>query len=963
MTTPADSAAEPSATEPSATEPSATEPSATNPHATDPSAPERDAFDLREPSEARRTSAEIRRAFLEFFAARGHEVVPSAPIVPQSDPTLMFVNAGMVPFKDVFTGKDARPYKRAASSQKCIRISGKHNDLENVGVTARHHTFFEMLGNFSFGDYFKEEAIVSAWELLTRVFGIPRERLVITVFNGEGGFPADDEAAAIWRKVTGFGDDRILRLGLADNFWTMGDTGPCGPCSEIHYFHGGAPDVTRFGEEPRVDGSGWTEIWNLVFMQYDRAERDAPVTPLPAPSIDTGMGLERLACVLQGVTSNYDTDLLRCLIDKAAVISGKRYTAGTGDDDVSMRVIADHARTTAFLIAEGVMPERQRREYVLRRVMRRAIRHGHRLGIERPFLHEVALEVALRMGDVYRELKDRREFIAKVTEDEEVRFRATLKRGMKILDERFGEMRGRGEATLPAAPAADLYTTYGFPLDLTQVICKEQGYGVDVEGAEAIVKGAAEVDGPIDPTAAIDPLHRKARAALAEPVAFLGYERESAESEVVALLKREVAAPGERAKISRTAALRAEEGDRVEVVVKATPFYAESGGQVGDAGVIVAEGLKINVTDTQRPIAGLVVHEGLVEEGAIAVGAKVRLEVDNPQRSATRRNHSATHLLHWALRTVLGEHAQQKGSRVGPDILRFDFTHSRPLTREEVTRVEDLVNAKVLENAPVHTEILAMDEAKRRGAMAIFEEKYGDTVRMLTMTPEVVELCGGTHARALGDIGLFKIVGEGGVAAGVRRVFAATGENALRYVRDAEAELTRARAVVKAQGGDLIEKLTRLVTHERELEKKIAELERRLLEGGGSGGDGGGGIEAMLAGAREISGVKVLARRVADGTQAAALRELAEKLRDKLGDQAAVLLAAVSDGKAQLAVMVSKPATARIKAGDLIKGVAAIVGGKGGGRPDMAQAGGAEVARIDDAIAATYDEAERLLAS
>lgn len=947
MTTPVDSATEPRATEPRTTEPRTTEPRA----------PDREA---REGREERRSSAEIRRAFLDFFAARGHEVVPSAPIVPQNDPTLMFVNAGMVQFKDVFTGKDTRPYTRAASSQKCIRISGKHNDLENVGVTARHHTFFEMLGNFSFGDYFKEEAIVSAWELLTRVFEIPRERLVITVFNGEGGFPADDEAAAIWRKVTGFGDDRILRLGLADNFWTMGDTGPCGPCSEIHYFHGGAPDVSRFGEEPRVDGSGWTEIWNLVFMQYDRAERDAPVTPLPAPSIDTGMGLERLACVLQGVTSNYDTDLLRCLIDRAAAISGKRYTAGTGDDDVSMRVIADHARTTAFLIAEGVMPERQRREYVLRRVMRRAIRHGHRLGIERPFLHEVALEVVDRMGDVYRELRDRRELIAKVTEDEEVRFRATLKRGMKILEERFGEMRGRGETTLPAAPAADLYTTYGFPLDLTQVICKEQGYGVDVEGAEAIVKGAADVDGPIDPTAAVDPLHRKARAALAEPVAFLGYERESAESEVVALLKRE--GEGERAKVSRTSVERAEKGSRVEVVVKATPFYAESGGQVGDSGVILAEGLKITVTDTQRPIAGLVVHEGLVEEGAIAVGDKVRLEVSHPQRSATRRNHSATHLLHWALRTVLGEHAQQKGSRVGPDILRFDFTQSRPLTREEVTRVEDLVNQKVLENAPIHTEILAMDEAKRRGAMAIFEEKYGDTVRMLTMTPEVVELCGGTHARALGDIGLFKIVSEGGVAAGVRRIFAATGENALRYMRDAEAELTRARAVVKAQGGDLIDKLTRLVAHERELEKKIAELERRLLEGSGPGG-GGGGIEAMLEDAREIGGVKVLARRVADGTQAAALRELAEKLRDKLGDRAAVLLAAVSDGKVQLAVMVSKPATAQIKAGDLIKGVATIVGGKGGGRPDMAQAGGAEVARIDEAVAATYSEAERLLAS
>jgi alanyl-tRNA synthetase len=907
------------------------------------------------------TSAEIRRTFLEFFAARGHEVVPSAPLVPQNDPSLMFVNAGMVPFKNVFSGKDSRPYKRAASSQKCIRISGKHNDLENVGVTARHQTFFEMLGNFSFGDYFKEEAITFAWELLTSVYGIPKERLVVTVFNGEGSFPADDEAAAIWRKVTGFGDDRILRLGLADNFWSMGDTGPCGPCSEIHYFHGAEPDLSRFGEEPRIDGSGWTEIWNLVFMQYDRAEKDAPVSLLPAPSIDTGMGLERLACVMQGVTSNYDTDLLRSLVDKTAAIAAKAYTGGTGDDDVSMRVIADHVRTGAFLIAEGVMPDRQRREYVLRRVMRRAIRHGHRLGIERPFLHEVALEVVDRMGNVYPELRDRREFIARVTEDEEVRFRATLKRGMKILEERFTEMRSRGVTVLPAAPAADLYTTYGFPLDLTQVICKEQGYGVDVEGAEAIVKGAAETEGPIDPNAAVDPAHRQARASLAQPVVFSGYEREEGESEVAVLLKVEVSRDGGREKKTRAAVDRAGALDRVEVVVKVTPFYAESGGQVGDVGTVSCDGLRIEITDTQRPLTGLVVHEGIVKEGSIAVGAKVHLEVDHAARSATRRNHSATHLLHWALRTVLGEHAQQKGSRVGPDILRFDFTHTRPLTRDEIERIEDLVNEKVLGNAPVLTEIRTMEEAKMRGAMAIFEEKYGDTVRMLTMTPEVVELCGGTHARALGDIGLFKITSEGGIAAGVRRILAVTGLDALRYVRQAEAELSRARAAVKAQGGDLVDKISRLVAHERELEKKITDLERRLLEGGGP--SGGGGLDAMLAEAREIGGIKVLARRVPDGTQVAALRDLAEKLRDKLGERAAVTLGAVVDGKVQLAVMISKPVTDRLKAGDLIKGVAAIVGGKGGGRPDMAQAGGNDETKIDEAIAATYGEVERLLAS
>ena len=912
----------------------------------------------------------VRRTFLEFFAARGHEVVRSAPLVPQNDPTLMFVNAGMVPFKDVFTGKDTRSYKRAASSQKCIRISGKHNDLENVGVTARHQTFFEMLGNFSFGDYFKEDAIAFAWELLTKVYGVPESRMVVTVYNGEGGFAPDEEAAAIWKKVTGFGDERILRLGKDDNFWTMGDTGPCGPCSEVHFFHGGEPDLARFGEEPRVDGSGWMEIWNLVFMQYDRAEKDAPVTPLPAPSIDTGMGLERITSIVQGVTSNYDTDLLRPLVDLASTISGKPYTGGMADDDVSMRVIADHARTTAFLIAEGVQPERQRREYVLRRVMRRAIRHGHRLGIDRPFLHEVALAVAAAMGDTYPELRERRELIASITEDEEVRFRATLKRGLKILEEGFDDLRAKGEKVLTPAAAADLYTTYGFPLDLTEVICAEVGFGVDLKGAEEIVKGGPGATGHIDPGAMVDPVHHTLRARLA-PTVFTGYEREEGESEVLGLIQVELSGEGDRARKRRTVVDQVEAGMTVEIVVAETPFYAESGGQVGDIGLLGAPrsaaepaALHVAITGTQRPLPGLVVHEGLVKEGGLKVGDRVQLEVDHAARSATRRNHSATHVLHWALRTVLGEHAQQKGSRVGPDILRFDYSHNKPLGREEIARIEDLVNAKILENAPVLTEVLSMDEARKKGAMAIFEEKYGDVVRMLTMTPEIVELCGGTHARALGDIGLFKITSDGGIAAGVRRITAVTGRNALEYVREAEGELQRARLAARAQGGDLVEKITKLSARERELEKKIADLDRKLLEGGGpsASGGGGGGLDGMLAGARELGGVKVLALRVPDGTQSGALRELAEKLRDKLGERSAVLLGAVAGDKAQLVVMVSKAATDRLKAGDLVKTIARIVGGSGGGRPDMAQAGGTDIGKIDEAVAALYTEVERLSA-
>jgi alanyl-tRNA synthetase len=658
-------------------------------------------------------SSTIRAAFLDYFRQHGHAVQKSAPLVPQNDPTLMFANAGMVPFKDVFTGKDTRPWKRATSSQKCIRISGKHNDLENVGVTARHHTFFEMLGNFSFGDYFKEEAIVFAWELLTKGFNVPKDRLVITVFGGEPGSlapEADDEARAIWKKVSGFGDERIIGLGMKDNFWQMGETGPCGPCSEIHYFHGETVDLGALGKEPTPSGLGWTEIWNLVFMQFERREQAGSyiLDPLPKPSVDTGMGLERITSVLEGKSSNYDTDLLRPLVEKAAALSGKAYGGTQADDDTSMRVIADHARTTAFLIAEGIFPDRAGREYVLRRVMRRAVRHGHRLGITRPFLHEVALEVVARMGDAYPELVARKDLIATVTEQEEVRFRETIDRGLKILDEEIAALPGTGaERRIPGAAVFKLYDTFGFPPDLTQVIAEERGLSVDLDGYDKALaeQRARSEHSKVGEEAVGDVWHETMEAIRAggvPTVAFTGYEREQGQGNVIAIVKGAALVP------------RAEAGDLVGLVTDTTPFYGEAGGQVGDHGAIRAAGGWLEVTDTQKPVTGLVVHHGRVREGIIAVGDAAALEVDHERRSATRRNHSATHILHWALRRVLGEQAAQKGSLVGPDRLRFDFSHGKAVTPEQIAAIEDLVNAKILTNAPVETEVLPIDVARAK---------------------------------------------------------------------------------------------------------------------------------------------------------------------------------------------------------------------------------------------------------
>src|SRR6478736_5595725 len=780
----------------------------------------------------------------------------------------MFANAGMVQFKDVFVGRETRSYKRATTSQKCIRISGKHNDLEAVGPSPRHHTFFEMLGNFSFGDYFKEEAIVFAWDFLTKELQLPTDRLILTYFKGENGIPEDTFARDLWQKITGFGPDRVRGLGMSDNFWQMGETGPCGPSSEIFFCNGPNVDSATFGDEQTVEGYGWMEIWNLVFMQFERSlvGGEYKLADLPAPSIDTGAGLECLACVTQGKTNNYDTDLLRQLID--------------------------HARTTAFLIAEGVMPDRSGKEYVLRRVMRRAIRHGHWLGIERLFLHQVALRVVDAMGEQYPELRERRELIASIAENEEVRFRETIERGLSLLDERFDVMVANKQTTLPGADAFKLYDTYGFPRDLTDVICAERGFTVDDEGYKEALKEAKERSEFKSQNQAVEGVYRVALAAVpGGSVRFSGYEKDRDRGKLLAIIKDGNLVP------------EASAGDSVKLITNQTPFYGESGGQVGDAGTISADSIRVVIDDTHKPITGLVAHRGRIEAGTLHIGDQLELSVDSARRDRTRRNHSATHLLHWALRSVLGSHAQQKGSLVGPERLRFDFTSPRAMTPEEISKVEDLVNQRTLANHTVQTEVLNMDEARARGAMMIFEEKYGDVVRMLSMA-ESTELCGGTHARATGDIGLFKIVSEQGVSAGVRRIIAVTGDGALAYLREVEANFAKVVSLAKASPSSVADKIEKLLQHERALEKQIDELQRKLATGGG-----GGGMDALLAKARDIAGVKVLGIRT-EVTDRAALRELAEQLRDKLG-QSVVLVGSVADGKAQLVLTVAKDLTGR----------------------------------------------------
>jgi len=855
------------------------------------------------------SSHSLRRAFLDYFAKNGHEIVASSSLLPANDPTLLFTNAGMVQFKDVFLGREKRAIARAASAQRCVRAGGKHNDLENVGYTARHLTFFEMLGNFSFGDYFKRDAIRFAWELLTKELELPPERLWCTVYED------DDEAAAIWLDDIGVSKGRFARLGMSDNFWAMGDTGPCGPCSEIFYDHG--PGVE--GGPPGTANSGgdrYVEIWNLVFMQFERGA-DGTTTKLPKPSVDTGMGLERLSAVMQGVHSVYEIDVFAKLIAAAAALT---HTSDLADK--SLRVIADHIRSCSFLIADGVIPGNEGRGYVLRRIIRRAIRHGYKLGVEEPFFYKLAKDVEKEMGAVYPELVKARAHVEKVLRQEEQRFAETLLRGMRLFDDAIAKLGLRG--TLPGDTIFKLYDTYGFPEDLTADIARERGYDVDRAGFERLMEGQREQS----QKASKFTMAAGGKPSFDRATEFRGYETLADQAPVVALLDADGRA---------VEALK--RGQNGTVVLERTPFYAESGGQVGDTGVLEGRGTRFAVADTQK--LGLAFgHLGTVESGAIALGDRLEARVDAERRNAIVLNHSATHLLHAALRRVLGEHVQQKGSLVAPDRLRFDFSHYEPVSPQQLREIEALVNEQIRSNYDADIRVLPYEEAIAAGALAFFGDKYGDRVRVLKLGDFSTELCGGTHVSRAGDIGLFKIVGESGIAAGVRRIEAVSGGGALEWVNANEARLRDVAALVKAGREDVADKVTQLVERARSLEREVQNLRRKLATGGG---------RDLLDAAQIVSGVKVLAAKV-DGADAKSLRDTADQLKDRLGT-GIVVLGAVEADKVHLVATISKDLTPRLKAGDVIKPIAELVGGRGGGRADFAQAGGSRPDKVDEALA------------
>ncbi len=888
-------------------------------------------------------TAEIRSAFLEYFAGKGHTVVPSVPLVPRDDPTLLFVNAGMVPFKDMFTGAARREFPRAASSQRCLRVSGKHNDLEEVGRTPRHHTFFEMLGNFSFGDYFKEDAIAFAWEFLTGVLKLDASRLAVTVFGGADGIPPDDEAAELWRRVAGIGDDRILRFGMKDNFWSMGDTGPCGPCSEIHYDLG--PSLT--GEVNK--GDRWMEIWNLVFMQYER-DADGARRPLPAPSIDTGMGLERISSVVQGKLTNYDTDLFRSLLGRVAQLAGRPYQGGAGDDAVSMRVIADHARTTAFLLADGVHPDRTGRGYVLRKIMRRAVSHGVLLGMHGEFLPDACEAVAEAMGDAYPLVRERLGEIRRGAAAEEKSFRRTVEEGMRRIDDLLAQLEDdsvwrtddEGRRVLAGDVAFRLYDTYGCPLELTASVGVRRGFSVD----EAGYAGALEVQKERSRASwkggsakgALDALARD----VAEGTRFSGYEALEGESPIVHLA---LVADGSLARADR-----AGEGASVAVVMRATPFYAEGGGQVGDTGEILTPGGRVRVEDTRKTGTDVFVHFGTVEDGEVAAGEHAAQRVDAARRELVCGHHSATHLVHHALREILGAHVQQKGSFVGPDRLRFDFSHPEPVRPEQLAAIEARVNELVRADHDVSWEVLPFRDALAQGALAFFGDKYGDRVRMVTMGPSR-ELCGGTHVPATGRLGLFAFASEGSVAAGVRRIEAFAGVPALGLVHALRGQLAAVADALKTAPESAAARAEELVEETKRLRRKVEELTRAAA--GNAAGD-------LAARAVEVAGHRlVVARAPVDSRDA--LRDLGDSLR--AAPRTVVVLGTELEGKVALVAAASDDVVkgGRVAAGDLVGRVAKLVGGGGGGKPHLATAGARDVAKLDEALAAVPAIVEEML--
>ena len=861
-------------------------------------------------------SSEIRQQFLDFFASKGHQIVSSSSLVPHEDPTLLFTNAGMNQFKDVFLGFDKRPYTRATTSQKCVRAGGKHNDLENVGYTARHHTFFEMLGNFSFGDYFKRDAIKYAWELLTEVYKLPKDKLTVTVYA------EDDEAYDIWTKEVGVPADKVIRIGdnkgaryASDNFWMMGDTGPCGPCTEIFYDHGekhwGGPPGS-----PEEDGDRFIEIWNNVFMQFNRDEAGV-MHPLPKPSVDTGMGLERISAVLQGVHANYEIDLFQSLIKAAA-----RETSDADMDSPSLKVLADHIRACSFLIADGVIPGNEGRGYVLRRIIRRAIRHGYKLGARAAFFHKMVPDLVAEMGMAYPELKDNQAKVVATLKQEEDRFFATIEHGMAILEGELADMAAKGATVFNGETAFKLHDTYGFPLDLTADICRERDFTVDgaaFDAAMARQKEQARAAGKFKMAAALD--------YAGQDTAFHGYESLDAKGKVLALYK------------DGAAVNELHEGDLGVVVLDHTPFYAESGGQVGDRGELKGVGGIFAVEDTLKIQAAVFGHHGVLKTGKLTVGQEVAAKVDVVSRAATARNHSVTHLMHKALRQVLGGHVQQKGSLVDPDKTRFDFAHTQPMSAEEIREVEEIVNAEILANAATDSRVMAIDDAQKSGAMMLFGEKYGDEVRVVAIGSSK-ELCGGTHVGRTGDIGLFKIVSEAGVAAGVRRVEAITGANALAYVQAQENRVNGIAALLKTTPDEMAERVVGIMDNVRALEKELARLKSKLAASQG---------DDLVNQAVDIKGAKVLAATL-EGADVTALRETMDKLKDKL-KSAAIVLASVADGKVTLIAGVTADLTGKVKAGELVNLVAQQVGGKGGGRPDMAQAGGTQPDNLPAALA------------